>query len=386
MRSSLIALALFNAFSLSALAAKPMTVEQLQASMAAAQAEHRTDDAQLKQLADIRLTARLTGFDLQQMAALSPGPATTQALYAIADASAFLDPPASEIPDKPAPTPSEQSAMFAQTLHYAVHVLPTLPNLLAIRSTQHYVDSLRGLEFVSAQRGELYWIGNHQAPVAFRDGRETDDPATTAASEGAEKKNHTAGTRESGAPDPVGGLSSWGEFGPILKVVLGDSIKGKLSWARWELENGKPVAVFHFAVDRSLSHYGISYCCEITAEATSAGLSKVKRPVLLRQVGYHGNLEVEPETGAILRVVIEAELRPEDSIQRSSMMVEYGPVKIGDSVSICPVHSVSITASRAEYESHGEMDSFTRMLLNDVRFTDYHRFGSESTLSTPSGL
>lgn len=380
MRNSVILFAVFSAASLSALAAKPMTMEQLQQSLAAAQAEHRSDDAQAQQLADAKLTARLTGAPLQQLIALSPGPKTSQALRAIAGASAFLDPPANEILSKPAPTGAEQSALFGLTLHYAVHTLPALPNLLATRATEHYVDTLRGLEQESVKRGELYWLGSHRAPISYRDGRETDDPALMAAA--SEKTNSSKGAKGTNNADPVGGLSSWGEFGPILKVVLGDAIKGKLSWARWEQENGKPAAVLQFVIDRSISHYGMSYCCEVRTESTNAGIMLVKHPVNLRQIGYHGYLEVDPETGTILRITVEADLKPEDFVQRASMMVEFGPVKIGDSIYICPTRSVSISVSRTEFEAHGAIESTNRLLLNDVEFTDYHRFGSESTLIT----
>jgi VWFA-related protein len=380
MPSSGILLAILAAASLPALAAKPMTVEQLQQALTAAESEHRSDDAQARQLADARLTARLSGATLEQLIALSPGPKTTQALHAIAGSSAFLNPPANEILTKPAPTGAEQSAIFGLTLHYAVHTLPALPNLLATRETEHYVDTLRGLENESVQRGELYWLGTHRAPISYRDGRETDDPTlmTTAS----ERKDHAKAAREPADVDPVGGLSSWGEFGPILKVVLGDSIKGKLSWARWEQENGKPAAVLQFAVDRSISHYGMIYCCEVLTENTNAGIMLVKHPVNLRQIGYHGYLEVDPETGTILRITIEADPKPEDFVQRASMMVEFGPVKIGDSLYVCPTRSVSISVSRTEFESHGQVESTNRLLLNDVEFTDYRRFGSESRLIT----
>jgi hypothetical protein len=381
MRNTLILFAAFVGISVPSLAAKPVTIEQLKQILTAAQSAHQTDDGVAQQLADAKLTARLTGAALQELIAISPGLKTSEALHAIADASAFLDPPSSELLDKPAPTGAEQSAIFAQTLHYAVHTLPTLPNFLGTRVTEHYVDTPRGLESQQPeQRGGLFLIGTHRAPIAFRDGRETDDPTLMAASAASEKKDHAKGTKQANAADPVGGLSSWGEFGPILKVVLGDSMKGKLTWARWEQQAGKPVAVFQFAVDRAVSHYGVSYCCETLIETTSAGLTEVKRPVTLRQVGYHGYLEVDPEAGTILRITIEADLLPEDMIQQASMMVEYGPVKIGDNNHFCPTRSVSVSISSAQSESHGEVHSLKRMLLNDVQFTDYHRFGSEATL------
>jgi VWFA-related protein len=380
MRRNLTTLAVLGIFSLPALAVKTVTLEQLQQTLQAAQTAHQSDDATAQQLSDFRLSARLVGNTLQHGIAVSPGPKTTQALHIIADASAFLDPPSDQTQNKPAPGGTEQSAIFAQTLHYAVHVVPTLPNFVATRVTEHYVDSMRGLESQeSQQRGGLFLLGIHSAPISYRDGRETDDPSLRTTSAHPDKKKHPG---QPGNADPIGGLTSWGEFGPILKVVLGDSIKGKLTWARWQLEDSKPVAVFRFEVDRSTSHYGLSYCCETSTESTAGAFVQTKHPVTLRQIGYHGFLEVDPEAGTILRITIEADLHPEDLILQASMMIEYAPVKIADATYYCPTHSVSSSVSLTQIESHGELHPARRMLLNDVEFVDYHRFGSESTLIT----
>jgi hypothetical protein len=107
MRNILILFAALVGITVPSLAAKPVTVEQLKQTLAAAQSAHQADDAVAQQLADTKLTARLTGSALQELIAISPGPKTTEALHAIADASAFLDPPPSEILDKPAPSGAE---------------------------------------------------------------------------------------------------------------------------------------------------------------------------------------------------------------------------------------------------------------------------------------
>ena len=191
-------------------------------------------------------------------------------------------------------------------------------------------------------------------------------------------------------------MSSWGDFGPILAVVFLDASNGKLDWERWETEDGKPVAVFQFAVDRAASHYQVNYCCEASRSATlnymtqsaSRGGTLTYNPsasgptlsVVALKPGYHGRLEVDPDTGAVLRISVEADLRKEDPIQRASLMVEYAPVQIGAGKFFCPTRSVSLTYSRTEYESHGTIGSTNRLQINDVEFTGYHRFGSEATL------
>jgi len=399
MRDRLMFLVALASMAVPALATKPFTVDQVRQILLAGQIVHRSDDAVAQQLADARLTSRLTGAALEQLAATCPGPKTKQILEAIAAESSFLEPAPNGLPGTPAPDIATQKAVMGRTVDYVVHTLPALPNFLATRVTEHYADTLRGLNTAAVERGDLFWLDDYRAPISFRDGREADDPALTSTSVATDKKDHAKVTKASVPPASTGGLSSWGEFGPILGIVLVDAAKGKLSWARWEQENGKPVAVFKFAVDRTVSHYSLEFCCAVSKERVnssyggpqarggdqgpSPGMVKQSTPTIIHQIsGYHGYLEVDPQTGTILRITIQADSQPGDEIQRAAMMVEYGPVKIGDAVHFCPTRSVAVSVSRQEYESSGTIQFINRLLLNDVQFVDYHRFGSESTLIT----
>src|SRR5580698_5267821 len=93
LRTTLALLIAFAATPFPALAARRMTVEQLQQTLAAAQAAHRKDEELVGQLADVELTARVNSEQLQQWLASSPGPKSAAELRALADASVFLDPP-----------------------------------------------------------------------------------------------------------------------------------------------------------------------------------------------------------------------------------------------------------------------------------------------------
>ena len=377
------------AASMPAMAAKRMTVDELKQIISLAQTMHRPDDMVVQQLAEVKLTARLTGGQLAQMVAACPGPKTVQALHAIADQSAFLDPPADALPTRPAPDQAVQKAIVARSIDYVTNAVAALPNFLATRVTEHYVDSLRGLEDqVSEARGGLFLMNTFRVPIAFRDGRESDDPALLASAEAEDKKSRAKDVPGQLDRSAVLGMSSWGDFGPILAVVFLDASNGKLDWERWETEDGKPVAVFRFAVDRAASHYQVNYCCEAfsgTVDYTNPTANRRTLSVVALKPGYHGRLEVDPDTGAVLRISVEADLRRDDPIQRASLMVEYAPVQIGAGKFFCPTRSVSLTYSRTEYESHGTIGSTNRVQVNDVEFTGYHRFGSEATLIVDAG-
>ena len=79
-------------------AARRVTVAQLAETLAAATAEHRSDEDIARQVGGLELSERLTGPTLDRFAARLPlQPHTALALQLLADQSAFLDPPAGRV-------------------------------------------------------------------------------------------------------------------------------------------------------------------------------------------------------------------------------------------------------------------------------------------------
>lgn len=97
-----------------ALAGKPVTVAQLEQALNDA---HRQPDAETaRQLSGLVLTERLSSAKLSALKAGRPGPKAQQALVALADTSAFLNPPSAEIPADAAPDLTEQRRIMAQAI------------------------------------------------------------------------------------------------------------------------------------------------------------------------------------------------------------------------------------------------------------------------------
>ena len=108
---------------------------------------------------------------------------------------------------------------------------------------------------------------------------------------------------------------------------------------------------------------------------------------------HHGELAIDPETGAVLRLTMESEpgwivepdLQPVQPVTATRMMVEYGPVEIGGHKYICPDRGVVMVRGRAVrpivfWDQRFEIYAPYETLLNDIAFTDYHKFGSESRI------
>jgi hypothetical protein len=168
---------------------------------------------------------------------------------------------------------------------------------------------------------------------------------------------------------PVSELTTHGEFGPVLLMVLGDAGKGKLFWSHWEQGGIGMSAVFRFTVPEDQSNYMVDVPQGLVREKTFPA--------------YHGELAIDPSSGAILRISVIADPAPPDEMVRSSIMVEYGPVQIGEKPYICPVRSVAF----ARIAVGETQDKTTPMKneLNDVAFTDYHLFRSESRIVPVTG-
>jgi VWFA-related protein len=367
-------------------AAKHISVAQLQQIMDAAGEVSRSDAAVAQQLADVSLTERLSPATLTALESKSRGSMTNECLRALADESAFLNPPASEILSRPTPDFGAQKGMMTLVVNYVVHTLPTLPNFMATRVTQHFSDLAEAVqERPEAPLAGFYPLGTVRTPVAFRNGQESDDPALLAAAsaKGADRQDAKDAKLIRAA---TSGLASWGEFGPILSVVLVDAGKGKLGWSRWEQWEGKPAAVFQFSVASAGSHYTLQYWRDANGQIIGSSYRSrpgQEPPKLIRQVsGYSGTLTVDPETGAILRIEIEASLRPDEDLKRAGMIVEYGKVGIGDAAYTCPIHSITVFASMQKVQNTpvAPFRNVEEMQLNDVNFTSYRRFGSEVTL------
>ncbi|MGO9775979.1 MAG: VWA domain-containing protein [Terracidiphilus sp.] len=341
-------------------AAKRVTVDQLEQILNASQGK---PDAEVAwHLSDLELTERLSSTRLARLKASIPDEKVQAALVVLADASEFRDPPAAEIPATAPPDLAAQRRMLALTVSYVGKTIPLLPNFLATRVTSRFEDTpllQRPGSFIPFE--PLHSVGNSSVTVSYRQGHEAVDT-------GAAKEKQTQG------------LTTWGVFGPILGTVLEDAARSKLAWSHWEQGASGPMAVYSYSVPKEKSHYRVDYCCVAEQDSTSvANLHPFSQIV-----AYHGEIAVDPASGTILRLMLEAEMKASDPVAKASIMVEYGPVEIGGKTYFCPVKSVSSTLAqslqfndRYLFPEANELQPLKTM-LNDVAFEQYHLFRTEA--------
>ena len=166
------------------------------------------------------------------------------------------------------------------------------------------------------------------------------------------------------------GLESWGEFGPEPVVILMDAGRGMIEFHHWENGPTGVVAVFHFSVPRVASHYDVQYTCPTTEEFHDTP-------------AYHGSFSVDAKTGALMRIMLEAESRPNDPITHIASIIEYSPMEIGERSYICPVRSLATTVEEVGAcgaRHHNAVLDQPILWVNESSFSDYHRLGSTAKI------
>jgi len=350
-------------------AEKRISITQLEQTVT--QLKGAPDQEAAQRMADLQLTERISEQRFTALAQLVPGEKSHQALRAITDQSQFLRPPAGEIPSNPVPSVAEQRRMMGLVAFYVRKSIPQLPNFFANRITDHFEDTpqLQNAELSFRPYQPLHFLSRSEAPVFYQGGREVVDTKGRA-----------------GKPKPsIEGLTTWGVFGPILGTVLVDAAYSKLVWGRWEQGLTGPAAVFEFVVPQQKSHYEVNYCCYVT----QAGSSVADVHPFRRTVPYHGSMTVDPATGVILRLFLEAELKASDPVTQASILVDYGAVEIGGKTYICPTRSLSKTVAQLvqvdpvyKYALANQLQPL-RTSLNEVTFERYHMFRSDMRVLTP---
>jgi hypothetical protein len=278
--------------------------------------KRKRDASVARQLDSVVLTERFTAARLARCEKEAPGRKAKQALIALADRSAFNPPATEEILSLAEPSIVDQRKMLALTADYVVNALHHLPDFYATRVTTTY--RLEG----DGQGAQIKGAGKDSVTVYYRNGEE----------ELGSQKHRSKSE----------GLTTRGEFGPVLGLAVLDAAKGNLAWNRWELGEAGPRAVYSYAVTAANSHYEVSD----------------------RIIAYKGEITVDPASGAIVRLILKAD--PGKQTRAADIEVDYGPVDLGGHTYLCPVKSIALS------------NSSNQVWLNDVVFEGYHLFQAES--------
>lgn len=325
-----------------------------------AKLHRKSDSGAARALFALQLTERLSAVRLARLEAELPGNDSRRALRAVADRAAFLALPQEDIPALARPDEAKQRVLLARTAEYVKTAIPLLPDFLATETVEQFSDQKPGSRPKVGGKDpdeRLYPVAESSATVRFLGGRE--------------EVQGSAGPPE-GAATMDNRLTVEGVFGPIFSVVQKDILPSNPAWSHWEQGERGPVAVFAYAVAKEKSHY-------VVQDAEGQG-------ILAPVAAYHGEIGVDPATGAILRLTLIAETRANSPVKHADIAIEYGQRELGGKLYVCPRRSVALSVARDMRPLEGfyvyPMDQQPpfKTEVNDVSYADYHLFRTEIKL------
>jgi hypothetical protein len=228
----------------------------------------------------------------------------------------------------------DQAELLATARRAAVEYSKSLPDFLCtqiVRRSEDVTGANRWIG-VDALTIKVSYSGHEHYELLLRNGR------------------HAEGDLKS-----VGGAISAGEFGTRLLDIFARESAAEFGWKGWGRVRKQRAAVFTYRVDREHSRNQVTYGDRLQNARTIIA-------------AFHGEISVDPESGATLRVTLVAEMPPDFAITACSSWTEYDYRNVAGRRFLVPVAS----------ESKMERDHYRA--VNEIEFRDYRKFQTEATI------
>jgi hypothetical protein len=322
-----------------ALAETKMTVDQLRGFIKSSAQQGFTDKKVAEYLKQVKLTNKLDDSTIEDMQGLGAGPKTVEALKLLGTASKELPPPpppAPKVAAKPIPPPDskEQASVLKDVTEYALLYAKNLPNFICTQVTRRYADPT-GMEFWHLQDTVLTKLSYFEQKEDYK----------------VVMVNNQAVNNLS--YNELGGATSSGEFGSMLKAIFSPETQTRFEWDHWATLRGKRMHVFSYHVAQIHSDWAVVY--EKSQKVVPA---------------YRGMIYVDKDTLAVMRVTLEAEDMPVSfPVQMATTVLDYDFVDISGREFVLPLKATM------------RMRSGKILVKNDTEFRLYKKFGAEATIT-----
>jgi hypothetical protein len=288
-------------------------------------------------LQGMRLSTRLDTAAVAELQRLGAGPRTVAALTKLAEASATLtaaSPKAEPVSPAP-PPPADRKRVIEEVRSNSLNYTDSLPNYICRQVTRRRVDqtgsgsAFRDTDTIVEQ-------------LSFFEKKETYKVVMVNNSMVTNNLQH----------DQLGGATSSGEFGSILRAIFAPESGTDFEWDRWTGLRGRWQHVFSFRTSQPI--YTIRH-------------GDSKRTIVTRA---RGQVFVDRETHMVMRLHFECEGIPADFPIRSvTLDQDYDFADVGGQQFLLPLHS-NVRSREVGYES-----------WNEVSFSGYRKFAADATIT-----
>ncbi len=321
-----------------------LSVEQL-LSFVKSSVELKHPDKQVAvYLSKLKLREKLDDVAIEDMQGMGAGPKTVEALKALRDATKDLPAPKPPAPKPvaaaiPPPSSAEQARVLKEVREYALNYSKSLPNFICVQVTRRYADRT-GMQFWAPQDVITARLSYFEQKEDYKVMMVNDRPSEA-------------------TYDSLGGATSTGEFGSMLREIFEPESQTRFAWERWATLRGKRAHVYKYYVSQLNSKYRIDW--------------QRKQQVV---VAYAGLIYVDKDTDTILRVTLNCEIPPSFPVQEAATVLDYDLVKISEREFMLPLKAV-VNMREAKY-----------LTKNDVEFRVYRKFETDAVIKfeTPDAL
>jgi hypothetical protein len=330
-----------------------MTVEQLVSFITSSIKLNQPDRQVAGYLAKTQLSERLDDRTIEELQAKGAGPRTVAALEALKAASNTLPAPPRPTPTPPPPSPippppaEEQNRVIEQAREYALNYTKSLPNFMCTQVTRRYVDP-NGMEFWALEdvltARLTYFEHKEDYKLVLVNDRAVHDVR----------------------PESVGGTTSAGEFGSMMKELFAPETQTTFRWERWATLRGRRAYVYSYHVAQPRSKWSVVVYGR-KGEAVDHTVP-----------GYHGLVFVDRDLLAVTRITLVAELPASFPVQQAQTVLDYDFATISGNEYLLPLKAVV------------RLREGRLLTKNEVEFRLYRKFTAEATItfdaSTPEPL
>ena len=353
MLSRLLALCFLVAWSASA---QSLSVQQLMSFLQSSVQMKQADKEVAGYLAKAKLTEKLDDRTIEEMEGLGIGPKTAAALRLLRDRSQTLataQPAVPEAKPRPIPPPSaeEQAAIIDEVREYSLNYSKTLPDFICTQVTRRYIAAVPGGRYaVRAGGGDPSWQLQDTLTLRLSYFEQKEDYKLILVNNTVTQEDYRK----------LGGATSTGEFGSMLKDIFERSTEAHFEWDHWATLRGRRALAFAYHVAQPHSNWMLDY--ERQVHITPA---------------YSGLVYVDKDTHQVLRVTLAAEGVPASfPIQQAETILDYDFQTLSDHPFLLPL------------KAENRLRTSDVMTRNDVEFRLYRKFSSESEIKydTPAPL
>lgn len=234
----------------------------------------------------------------------------------------------------PTPGAADQKQILADATDYAINHERGLPNFICTQTTRRFQDfnfrdEWRPIDIIVER---LAYFEHHEDYKVIE----------------------INGVPSSQDHDKLGGASSSGEFGSVMKQIFAPATAATFNWQTWFTLRKHKMHVYAYQVALAKSDYHVMVPEQHKDLVTA----------------YHGLIFIDDEAHFVHRITLHADgIPPAFPIQDISLMLDYEYTRIGNSDYLLP-----LTFELRSREGNVR-------IKNDVDYDQYRKFTSESSLT-----